>query len=90
VISAAKSSTYVGQRMELSTFVEECPILVENLVDEVGAGAYCPSSAPQLRTVRWVTALAKGSGKPGRSLNQRGKTEGRRVRDEKTPGAARP
>ena len=67
--SSTYSSTYVGLRRDLSTFVEDCPILVENLVDEVGAGPYCPSSAPQLRTVRWVTALAKGSGKPDRTLD---------------------
>ena len=42
--------------------MEERPILVENLVDEVGAGAYSPTSAPLLRTVTWVTALAKGPG----------------------------
>jgi len=74
----------------LSTFVEEGPDSVDNLVDEVGDGAYSPTSAPLLRTVRWVTALARGLGKPGRKLDQRGKTEGRRVREETTPGAARP
>ena len=76
--------------MRLSTFVDDWFQLVENLVDSVGADAYCPTSAPLLRTVARVTALAKGLGKPGRTLNQRGKTEVRRVRANPTPGAARP
>ena len=71
-------STCAERRRGLSTFVEDCRDLVENLVDGVGAGAYCPTSAPLLRTARWVTALARGLGKPGRRLDQRGKTEGRR------------
>jgi len=75
-------------RRDLSTFVEEWSGFVENLVDGVGTGAYSPSSAPLLRTVKWVTALAKGRGNR-RRLDRRGKTEGRRVRDEPTPGAAR-
>jgi hypothetical protein len=55
-------STYVGRSRELSTFVEEWPVFVENLVDEVSADAYSPSSALLWRTVTWVTALAKGRG----------------------------
>lgn len=64
--------------------------LVENLVDAQGDNPYCPTSAPLLRTVARVTALAKGPGKPGHRLDQRGKTEVRRVRAKTTPGAARP
>lgn len=70
--------------------MEDCRFFVENLVDELGDGAYSPSSALLMRTVTWVTDLAKGLGKPGRGLDQFGKTEGRRVRHKKSPGAARP
>jgi len=82
-------STYVVLIRKLSTFVDESSDLVENLVDVVGASAYCPTSALLLRTVARVTALAKGRGKPGHQLNQCGKTEVRRVRAKTTPGAAR-
>ena len=44
--------------------MEDRPGLVENLVDGMGGGAYCPTSAPLLRTVIWVTALARGWGNP--------------------------
>ena len=88
--SAGHSSTCVQRRRKLSTFVDEWPRFVENLVDGIVDRAYCPTSAPQLRTVIWVTALARGWGDPAGRLDQRGKTEGRRVREESTPGAARP
>ena len=83
------SSTYDDLLGRLSTFVDDSPRLVENLVDAAGADAYCPTSAPLLRTVARVTALARGLGKPGRRLDRRGKTEVRRVRAKPTPGAAR-
>jgi hypothetical protein len=69
--------------------VDDSPDSVDNLVDVVGADAYCPTSAPLLRTVARVTALARDLGKPGRELDRRGKTEVRRVRANPTPGAAR-
>lgn len=86
---AVTSSTYVVLLRKLSTFVDDSTYLVDNIVDVVGVGAYCPTSAPLLRTVARVTALARGLGKPGRRPNRRGKTEVRRVRAKATPGAAR-
>jgi hypothetical protein len=86
---AVTSSTYGVPPGRLSTFVDDSTLLVDNLVDVVGVRAYCPTSAPLLRTVARVTALARGLGKPGRRLDRRGKTEVRRVRAKATPGAAR-
>jgi hypothetical protein len=86
---AVTSSTYVDLLRRLSTFVDDSTYLVDNLVDVIRVDAYCPTSAPLLRTVARVTALARGLGKPGRKPDRRGKTEVRRVRAKATPGAAR-
>lgn len=42
-------STYAAWRTKLSTFVDDCPNLVDKRVDALVVRAYCPTSALLLR-----------------------------------------
>ena len=85
----AASSTAPRHLNELSTKVEDCPFLVENRVDAVPRHAVVSDLRTSVAARQWVTAFARGLGKPDRGPDWRGKTWGRRVREDSASGAAR-